>query len=144
MHPKEFLQQLDEKRIVETIAQAESTTSGEIRIFISHRKRPDALAAAQARFDQLGMRNTRHRNAVLIYLVPRSRAFAIVGDKGIHEKCGDDFWNETTRELGQNLRAGSVTDALVCAVQKVGSLLSQHFPDDPENRNELSNEILHD
>ena len=74
MHPKDFLQQLDEKQIVEAIAQAESATSGEIRIFISHRKRTDALAAAQARFDKLEMRNTHHRNAVLIYIVPRSRS----------------------------------------------------------------------
>ena len=144
MHPKDFIQKLDEKQIVDAIAQAESTTSGEIRIFISHRKRSDALTAAQARFDKLGMRNTPHRNAVLIYLVPRSRTFAIVGDTGVHEKCGEPFWNEAVKELGENLRSKSLTEALIRAVHKVGARLAQHFPVDLDQRNELPNEILHD
>jgi uncharacterized membrane protein len=144
MKPSDFLQQLDDRQIVDAIAAAENATSGEIRVFISHRRRKDALAAAQTRFDKLGMRNTRHRNAVLIYLVPRSRSFAIVGDAGIHEKCGDSFWNDTAGELGENLRTRSLTEALIRAVQKVGGLLAQHFPADPDNRNELPDEILHD
>ena len=144
MHPNDFLQQLDEKQIVEAITLAESTTSGEIRIFISHRKRPDALAAAQSRFEKLGMRKTPHRNAVLIYFVPLSRSFAIVGDTGVHEKCGESFWTEAASELGNNLRTRSLTEALVLTVQKVGVLLAQHFPIDPDQKNELPNEILHD
>ena len=144
MHPKDFLQQLDDKQLVDAIAGAERGTSGEIRVYISHRRRTDALAAAQLRFDQLGMRNTRHRNAVLIYIVPRSRAFAIVGDAGVHEKCGDSFWKEVTSELGENLRSLTRTEALVRAVQKIGRLLAEHFPADPDARDELSNEILHD
>jgi len=142
MKPGEFLQQLDDAQLVAAIASAERDTSGEIRVFISHRRRKDALAAAQMRFDKLGMRNTKYRNAVLIYLVPRTRSFAIVGDAGIHEKCGESFWKETSAELGENLRALPLTEALVAAVKKVGNLLARHFPADPDNRNELSNEIL--
>ena len=144
MHPKDFLQQLDDKQLVDAIAAAERATSGEIRVYISHRRRKDALAAAQLRFDQLGMRNTSHRNAVLIFIVPRSRSFAIVGDAGVHEKCGDSFWKEVTAELGENLRSLAQTEALIRAIQKIGALLAEHFPADPEARNELSNDILHD
>jgi uncharacterized membrane protein len=144
MNPGDFLQQLDDAQLVAAIASAERDTSGEIRIFISHRRRKDALAAAQRRFDKLGMRNTKYRNAVLLYLVPRTRSFAIVGDAGIHEKCGESFWKETSAELGENLRSLPLTDALVAAVKKVGNLLARHFPADPDNRNELSNEIFHD
>ena len=144
MHPREFLKQLDDGQIVAAIARAERATSGEIRVYISHRKRKDALAAAQMRFDKLGMRNTKHRNAVLIYMIPRTRSFAIVGDSGVHEKCGDLFWKEAAGELGVNLRSRTMTEALVRVVEKAGSLLARHFPADPEARNELSNELLHD
>jgi len=144
MKPGEFLQQLDDAQLVAAIASAERATSGEIRVFISHRRRKDALAAAQMRFDKLGMRNTKYRNAVLIYLAPRTRSFAIVGDAGIHEKCGESFWKETSAELGENLRSLPLTEALVAAVKKVGNLLGRHFPADSDNRNELSNEIFHD
>ncbi|MEI6280250.1 MAG: TPM domain-containing protein [Verrucomicrobiae bacterium] len=144
MKPGDFLQQLDDARLVAAIAKAEHATSGEIRVFISHRRRKDALVAAQIRFDKLGMRNTKHRNAVLIYIVPRTRSFAIVGDAGVHEKCGESFWTETSGELGENLRGLPSTEALVRAVQKIGGLLAQHFPADPDHPNELPKEILRD
>ncbi|MEI6035839.1 MAG: TPM domain-containing protein [Verrucomicrobiae bacterium] len=142
MNPGDFLEQLEDVKLVAAIAAAERATSGEIRIFISHRRRNDALAAAQMRFDKLGMRSTKHRNAVLIYVVPLSRSFAIVGDVGIHEKCGATFWEEATKELGDNLRTLPTTEALIRTVEKIGSLLAEYFPADPADVNELPNEIF--
>src|SRR5437667_12909612 len=103
MKPRDFISQLDEARIVGAIAEAERKSSGEIRVYVSHRKRTDPLAFAQKRFLELGMTNTRHRNAVLIYLVPRTRQFAIVGDRGVHEKGGDAFWRALTSKMADLL-----------------------------------------
>jgi uncharacterized membrane protein len=86
MKPREFISHLDEARIVAAITEAERNTSGEIRVYVSHKKREDALAAAHFRFRKLRMASTRHRNAVLIYFAPLTHKFAIVGDLGIHEK----------------------------------------------------------
>jgi len=144
MKPEDFLQQIDDQKIVAAIANAERATSGEIRVYVSSRKRKDALAFAQMRFEKLGMQNTKHRNAVLIYIVPLTRSFAIVGDSGVHEKCGESFWKEAAEELGGNLRSLPMTEALIRAVQKIGALLAQYFPPDPEDRNELPDEILHE
>src|SRR2546422_932111 len=94
MVPHEFIRKLDEPKIVAAITESEKRTSGEIRVYISHKKREDALAAAHLRFRKLGMARTRHRNAVLIYFGPLTHKFAIVGDTGIHEKCGESFWQE--------------------------------------------------
>lgn len=38
------------------------------------------------------MTATRDRNGVLIFVAPRSQKFAVIGDTGIHECCGDEFW----------------------------------------------------
>ena len=103
MKPAEFISRLDEARIIGAIAEAERKSSGELRVYVSHRKPIDPLAFAQKRFLQLGMTNTRHRNAVLIYLVPHTRQFAIVGDQGIHDKCGDAFWQEVTARMSDLL-----------------------------------------
>ena len=59
MKPKDFISQLDEAILVAAIAEAERQTSGEIRVFLSHRKPDDAVAAAQHAFDRLGMARTR-------------------------------------------------------------------------------------
>lgn len=141
MHHKEFIRQIDDGKIIAAITEAEKHTSGEIRVYVSHRKRTDALAAAQQRFLKLGMAKTADRNAVLIYLVPRTRLFAVIGDTGVHAKCGDAFWTQVTAQLSTDLKAGSATGALVVAVQKIGGLLAEHFPVRPGGKNELPDRI---
>jgi uncharacterized membrane protein len=144
MKVHEFINRLDESAIVAEIAAAEQKTSGEIRVFISRRTPEDALARARQRFEKLGMTRTRHRNAVLIYFAPRVRKFAVVGDAGIHEKCGAAFWEETVAEIGQHMHAERFTEAVQHAVRKVGALLARHFPAEPGDANELPNNLLHD
>ncbi len=141
MKPEEFLDQLDDAQIVAAIGAAERQSSGEIRVYISHKIREDALAAAQVCFQKLGMTKTRQRNAVLIYFAPLTRQFAIVGDAGIHQKCGDDFWQGIRLAMSEQLQQGKFTGAIVGAIQKTGALLAQHFPRDSDDRNELPNEV---
>jgi len=144
MKAQEFIDRLDEAKIVAAIAAAEQTTSGEIRVFVSGKKPHHTMARARQRFEKLGMTRTRHRNAVLIYFAPRVRQFAVIGDTGIHEKCGTAFWEEAVAEIGEHLRADRFTEAVLHTVEKVGTLLARHFPAEPDDRNELPDDILRD
>src|SRR3954471_16424072 len=110
MNHHEFISQLEETRIVNAIGEAEEKTSGEIRVYVSHKERHDALAFAKKRFQQLGMAKTKHRNAVLIYLVPKTRQFAVIGDEGIHQHCGDAFWTDVAAQMSHQMKAGRFTD----------------------------------
>ena len=92
MRTKEFLSKLEHDRIVDAIKDAESKTSGQIRVYIQRGKlKADPLMAGQKKFHRLGMHRTRVRNAVLIFVAPRAHKFAVFGDKAIHEKCGEQF-----------------------------------------------------
>ncbi len=82
------------------IAEAEKRTSAEIRVYVSHRSRVDALAFAKRRFHKLKMDCTPMRNAVMIFMAPRTHKFAVVGDVAVHAKCGDDFWRGRRRGDG--------------------------------------------
>jgi uncharacterized membrane protein len=144
MNTREFLAQLDEAKIVLEIAKAEKRTSGEIRVFVSQREVDDAVSRAQRRFETLGMARTQLRNGVLLYFAPRSRKFAVVGDLGIHEKCGVEFWEEVSTEVRERLRTEQFTEAVVHGVRKVGEVLARHFPAQAGDRDELSNEIAGD
>jgi uncharacterized membrane protein len=144
MKPKEFIDQLEDDKIVAAIAEAERRTSGEIRVYVSHRKREDALAAAKARFEKLGMMRTRHRNAVLIYFAPLIHKFAIWGDVGVHKKCGEEFWQETAGRMTAALKDGRFTEAAVLAVQSAGEVLARHFPREPDDKDELPNKVERD
>ncbi len=144
MHSDEFIARLDETKIVAEIALAEKSTSGEIRVFISRRQVDEVVPRAQRRFEKLGMTRTAQRNGVLLYFAPRSRKFAVVGDLGIHEKCGPAFWEEVSAEVRAHLRTERFTEAIIHGVRTVGAVLARHFPRQPGDRDELSNEIARD
>ena len=136
-----FFSQLDHDRIVAAIAAAESRSSGEIRVHVTQRQPDDLEARARRRFELLGMANTAERNGVLFYIAPGPRRFQILGDLGIHEKCGDDFWKEVAAEMEESFRRGDFTEGIVLGVEKVGNVLAAHFPRSTQDRNELPDAI---
>jgi uncharacterized membrane protein len=141
MNPKVFINQLDDKKIVAAIGAAEARTSGEIRVFISRQEVADAFAEAKTQFTRMGMEKTAELNGVLIYVAPKSRAFAIVGDSGVHQKCGDDFWNSTAEKMRGFFKEQEFAEGLVEGIRSVGEVLAQHFPRRGDDRNELPDEI---
>jgi len=143
MRTREFLSKLEHDRIVQTIREAESKTSGEIRVFVQRGKlKSDPLAAAQKKFRQLHMHKTRESNAVLIFVVPRAHKFAVVGDKAIHEKCGDEFWQRVVTRMRTHFQNENFSDALVEAIKKIGSVMASHFPKTLGNANELPDDVI--
>ena len=132
---------IDDARVTNAIAAAETRTSGEIRVLLSREKAPDPLAAAQAHFERLGMTKTAARNGVLIYLSPSSRTFAIIGDTAIHEKCGDAFWRLLAAAMEARFKQGEFTEGLVEGIEHAGKLLAENFPRAPDDRNELPDRI---
>jgi uncharacterized membrane protein len=143
MRTREFLTKLEHDRVVETIREAESKTSGEIRVLIQRGKlKSDPLVAAQRKFHRLGMHKTRERNAVLIFVVPRAHKFAVVGDKAIHEKCGDEFWQGIVERMRKHFQNERFSDAMVEAVNEIGNVLAREFPKTPEDTNELPDDVI--
>jgi uncharacterized membrane protein len=142
MRTKEFLSKVEHDRIVQAIREAESNTSGEILVFIQRGKlNGDPLVAAQKKFYQLGMHKTRDRNAVLIFVAPRAHKFAVFGDKAVHEKCGEQFWQRLVEGMRIHFQTEKFTDALVEGIKESGRLLAAHFPKTSANPNELPNAI---
>lgn len=143
MRTKTFLSQLDHDRIVRAIKEAEAKTSGQIRIYVQRGELDgDAFDYAQRKFRVLGMEQTQERNAVLIFVAPRARKFAVIGDEGVHQKCGDEFWEELVDRMRAHFQEEHFTDALVEAIEAAGQLLARHFPKTASSPNELPDEII--
>ena len=128
MHPKEFKKHLHHDGVVEAIRQAEHKTTGEIRVIVSHKHVEAPVAAAQKEFLRLGMNHLPAQNGVLIFVAPRSHKFAVIADKAVHEKCGDEFWQKLTAAMTEHFRKSEFTDGIVHGVKKAGELLAEHFP----------------
>jgi uncharacterized membrane protein len=139
-----FLKQLHHDEIVAAIREAEQRASGEVRVFISRKPVTNPVEAAQAHFVELRMEKTRDRNAVLIFVAPRARRFAVVGDAGVHERCGESFWKELADEMSGYFVKSEFTSGIVHGVKKAGELLARHFPHRPDDVNELPDDVAHD
>src|SRR4030095_318632 len=143
MRTKEFLTKLEHDRIVRAIRAAESKTSGEIRLYIQRGKvNADPLTSAQKKFHRLRMHKTRERNAVLIFVAPRAHKFAVVGDKAIHQKCGESFWRHVVDGMRKHFQDEKFSHALVEAIKEIGKLLATHFPRTDASSNELPDEVV--
>ncbi len=143
MRSKEFLARLDHERIVAAIAAAETKTSGEIRVFIQRGAvAGEALPLAEKKFHQLGMHKTTERNAILIFVAPRAQKFAVIGDEGVHQKCGAEFWQRLVAAMAEHFRKENFTVALIDGIENAGQLLAQHFPRRADDRNELPNSVV--
>lgn len=140
MKPLHFIKSVDRDQIVAAIADAETRTTGRIRVYISHHKTADAVRSAGNVFAKLKLNQA--RNAVLIFIAPVSHKFAVIGDTGVHAKCGDEFWRGVVETMEADLKRGDFTEALVHGVKKIGSVLAEHFPPDSAAKDDLSDAVV--
>jgi uncharacterized membrane protein len=144
MKAKHFISAIDSAAIASAIRDAETKTSGQIRVFVTRQKCRDPVAAANKHFDVLGMRKTRGRNGILIFVAPRSQTFAIVGDESVHARCGNEFWSTLRDDMRGHLKGERYTEALIHAINKAGELLARHFPSTGDNPDAQPNAVIQD
>ena len=129
MRTREFLSKLEHDRIIQAIQEAESKTSGEIRVLIQRGKlKSDPLVAAQRKFHRLGMHKTRERNAVLIFVAPRVHKLAVVGDKRFTKNAAMNSGSASSTAMRHCFRQQEVYRRFGGAVTVIGDALAQHFP----------------
>src|SRR5438552_18714713 len=105
MRTHHFLRRLDHNRVTQAIKKAEGKSSGQIRVFIQRGKfEDDALLRAERRVLQLGMQQTRDRNAVLIFVAQRAHKYGEVEDFGVHEQCGQEFWKKLVHDMRSHFK----------------------------------------
>lgn len=132
-------------RIEKAIVQAENVSSGEIRVHISSNQNyEDILLAALDKFKDLGMDKTHMRNGVLIFICPVRKEFAIIGDEGINEVVGQNFWDSTRDVMLAEFKKGRFADGIIAGVQQAGESLAKYFPGKKDNINELPNHVSYD
>lgn len=138
---EQFLTANEEAEIVEAIRIAEGETSGEIRVHIEQKCDIDVYEHALEVFHFLKMDNTMQRNGVLIYVAVDNKSFVIFGDQGINNSVGADFWNSTRDKISSQFKSGRFKQGLIDGIQEAGKALSQYFPWDHNDKDELDNTI---
>jgi uncharacterized membrane protein len=139
--PKKFFTEDDEKRILSAIREAESRTSGEIRVRIEGKGGKDPMSVARKAFEALGMRKTELHNGVLFVLITEEKTFVILGDDGINKKVPPDFWNKVKDLVLDHFRKGLFAEGLSEGIKLAGEQLATFFPYQKEDANELPDAI---
>jgi uncharacterized membrane protein len=138
---KNFFTKQEQELLVNSISTAELKTSGEIRLHIDNICLGDVIKRTEKVFTKLNMHQTAERNGVLIYLSILDKKIAVVGDIGIHQKLGAEFWNETVNELIEKFKTGNKALALADCILHCGNQLGKYFPRKTDDKNELNNNL---
>jgi uncharacterized membrane protein len=107
-----FLSKADEQEIVAAIVIAEKNTSGEIRVHIEENSTKPSIERAKEVFHILNMDATELKNGVLFYICTETKSFAILGDKGINDLVGNDFWDDVKSEMLHHFKLSKFSEGL--------------------------------
>ena len=87
-------------------------------------------------------RRTHGRTGVLIYLSMREHRAEILADEAIASKVAPEMWGDAMIALLAEVKQGRVADGMIAAIERVGAVLTEHFPAGSENPNELPDRLI--
>lgn len=136
-----FLTREERERVASAVRDAEAKTSGEIVVHLAERAHHMPTVDARKAFEKIGMTRTRERNGVLFFVSVRDRKLAVIGDKGINDYVGQDFWGDVIKQVETRFAEGRFGEGLAEGIGKVGSELARHFPRRADDVNELPDKV---
>ena len=99
-------------------------------------------AAAVRHFKVGAERRTHGRTGVLLYLSMREHRAEIVADEPIAAIVGAEVWGEAMADMLVEIRQGNIASGLVAGIRDVGVVLSEHFPREVDDENELPDRLI--
>lgn len=136
-----FFSESETQNIIEAINSAELDSSGEIRVHLEAKCSLDPVLRAQEIFKRLAMHKTKSRNGILFYLATEDKKFAVIGDQGIHQVVGQEFWIAIKDSVLDKFKAGLFAEGLIKGIEQAGKSLKEFFPYQDGDQNELNNDI---
>ncbi len=141
-----YLSEENLKSISAKIGEIEKTTSGELVITIKEKrswteKSKSVRERAEKEFISANINKTKDATGILIFIIFKAKEFCILADKGINEKVGQSVWDGIAEEIKNNFAQEEYYNGIIKGIEQAGKILSQHFPIQPGDVNELPNEV---
>ena len=87
-------------------------------------------------------RRTIGRTGILLYLSAGEHRAEIVADEAIIAVTTPETWGEAMAALLTEVKAGRPGEGIVAAVSLIGAVLSEHFPRDSADMNEIPDKLI--
>jgi uncharacterized membrane protein len=135
------------QQIEASIAASEVGHSGQIRVVIETTLSPYAIWHQQSCrersievFSLQKIWDTENNNGVLIYLLMADHAFEIIADRGVHQKVGDEFWQNVCRAMETHLKNSDFQAGILVGIHEIDQILRKFYPAQVITPNELSDQ----
>ena len=129
--------EIDLARVREAVEAAERRTSAEIVVSIAPFFLGSVGAAASRAFGRIGVAHTQGRNGVLVFIVPARRQVIVLPDDGARARIGRSVWHDVASHIAAEFARGEGTSGLIDGVGRLASVLSEPFPHERRDVNEL-------
>ncbi|MFL6752956.1 MAG: TPM domain-containing protein [Sphingomicrobium sp.] len=93
-------------------------------------------------FKAAAERRTVGRTGILVYLSMGERRAEIIGDEAILKVTNDETWGEAMAALLVQVKRGRPADGIVEAINRIGAVLSEHFPRSSADANEIPDKLI--
>jgi putative membrane protein len=97
---------------------------------------------AVAIFQAAAAGRTAGKTGILIYLSLAERRAEIVADESILKITDEHTWGEAMTALIANVREGKPGEGIVAAIERVGTVLAEHFPRSADDKNEIPDRLI--
>ena len=93
-------------------------------------------------FKAAAERRTSGRTGILIYLSMGEHRAEIVADEAILKVTDEHTWGEAMAALLEHVREGRPGVGIVAAIERVGTVLAEHFPRSATDTNEIPDKLI--
>jgi putative membrane protein len=93
-------------------------------------------------FEAAAAGRTIGKTGILIYLSLAERRAEIIAEEAILAVTDEHSWGEAMTALIEHVRDGRPGDGIAAAVERVGVVLSEHFPRSADDRNEIPDKLI--
>ncbi len=135
--------------IGQAITAGEQRHRGELRLIVENSMPSDAVWAdvtnrqrAIALFAEYGVWDTEDNCGVLVYVNLAEHKVDIVVDRGIGRIIAQETWQDVCRTMTQGFARGDFRSSTLAAVERINTLLAEHFPSAGVRANELPDHPL--
>lgn len=141
-----YLSEEELKSISAKISEIEKSTSGELVTTIKEKrgwleKTKSVRTLAEKEFVSAKIGKTKGSTGILIFMLFNAKEFCILADRKINELVEQSVWDEISNSMSLDFKQENFCKGILNTVEQAGKILSTHFPIQPGDVNELSNEV---
>jgi putative membrane protein len=148
-----FLTEAELLQVKDCIRDAESLTSGEIKVVIAsassiiprQRKSDQERAViwkAKSLFRKLGINKTRDSTGILILISLEEHMVRVHPDAAIDRILSESTWQPLVNCIIDGIKGGLPAKGICMSISQIGTLLAKHFPIKHDDKDELPNEVV--